>query len=71
MTLKDLLLFGDVDLVIKRLDQLRGKLAGAQACDAITNLKGYIRNNRDGIDYADLLNKVSMSALARLKRPVT
>jgi hypothetical protein len=54
MTLKDLLWFGEVDLALERLSRLRGRLAGAQARDAITNLKRYIRNNRYGIGYAHL-----------------
>lgn len=54
MTLKDLLWFGEVDLVAERLDRLRGRLAGGQARDAITEFKGYILHNRDGISYAGL-----------------
>jgi hypothetical protein len=54
MTLKDLLWFGEVDWVIERLDRLRGKLAGGQARDAITDFKRYVLNNRDGIGYVDL-----------------
>jgi hypothetical protein len=57
VTLKDLLWFGEVDLVLERLDRLRGMLAGAHARDAITRLKGYIQNNRDGIGYIDLFEQ--------------
>lgn len=51
---RDLLWFGEVDLVIERLDRLRGRLVGPQARDALTSLTGYLQNNRDGIGYADL-----------------
>jgi hypothetical protein len=42
------------DLALERLSRLRGRLAGAQARDAITDLKRYIYNNRHGGDLPDL-----------------
>jgi hypothetical protein len=54
MTLRDLLWFGEVDLALERLDRLRGRLAGGDARDALLSFKRYVRNNRDGIGYADL-----------------
>jgi len=54
MTLKDLLWFGEIGLAFERLDRLRGQLRSASARDAITDFKRYLRNNRDGIGYADL-----------------
>jgi hypothetical protein len=54
MTLKDLLWFGEVDLALERLDRLRGRLASASGRDALLTFKGYVRNNRHGIHYADL-----------------
>lgn len=54
MTFKDLLWYGEIDFALERLSRLRGRLANGQARDAITQLKGYILNNRDGIGYADL-----------------
>lgn len=54
---KDLLWVGEVDLVLERLDRLRGMLAGPQARDALTSLKGYLQNNRAGIGYADLFEQ--------------
>jgi hypothetical protein len=54
MTLKDLLWFGEVDLTLERLDRLRCRLEGKPARKALGDLRGYIRNNRDGIGYAGL-----------------
>jgi hypothetical protein len=54
LTLRDLLWFGEVDLALDRLGKLRGKLKGGGARDAITDLMRFIRNQRDGIAYADL-----------------
>lgn len=57
MTRKDVLWYGEVDLALERLDRLRGRLASAPARDALTRLKGYIHNNRDGIGYFDLFEQ--------------
>jgi hypothetical protein len=57
MTLKDLLWFGEIDLAFERLDRLRGQLHSASARDAITDFKRFVRNNRDGIGYADLYER--------------
>lgn len=57
MTLRDLLWHGEIDFVLDRLERLRGMLAGAKARDALTDLKRYIQNNRDGIGYADLYDQ--------------
>lgn len=57
MTFKDLLWHGEIELVLERLSKLRGHLAGGQARDALTDLKGYILNNHDGIGYADLYDQ--------------
>lgn len=54
MTLKDLLWFGEIELVIKRLERLRGMLHLATSRDAITDFKRYVINQQDGIGYADL-----------------
>jgi hypothetical protein len=54
LTLRDLLWFGEVDLALDRLSKLRGKLKGGSPRDAITGLMRFIRNQRDGIHYADL-----------------
>jgi hypothetical protein len=59
MTFKDLLWFGEIDLVIERLTRLRGRLRLAKSRDAITDFKAFILNNQDGIfhdglSYADL-----------------
>lgn len=57
MTLRDLLWFGEVDLALERLARLRGRLATADARDAILRFKGYVLNNRPGIHYADLCDQ--------------
>jgi len=54
MTLRDLLWWGEVDWALERLARWRGRLAGAEARDALSDLMRYIRTNRDGIGYADL-----------------
>lgn len=54
MTLKDLLWFGEIDLLLERLDRLRGRLQGAQARDALLAFKHFVRTNQNGIGYIDL-----------------
>lgn len=53
MTLKDLFWFGEIDLALERLDRLRGQLCNGSARDAITDFRGFVLNNREGIGYAD------------------
>ncbi len=54
ITLRDLLWYGDVDWALDRLARWRGRLKGAEAREALTDLMRYIRTNRDGMCYADL-----------------
>lgn len=57
LTLRDLLWSGAVDWALERLARWRGRLKGAEARDALTNLMRYIRTNRDGMGYADLFEQ--------------
>jgi hypothetical protein len=65
--LRDLLSYGEVDWALERLPCWRSRLAGTDACDALSDLMRYIRNNRDGMGYPTCTTGACMLALAPSK----